>query len=240
VDRPQEKKQPHKKARLIFALIVLSILALLVWGFYSTYIRYSPKPLTTTEEKLPFGAAVAAIVDEDDFAFELLGEWREVEREESEKNENEDEDEEGALGLYIRWEPLKRAENDEDQVDRFFELYRGDKIPNDRPLNRFMPVVAEGSRLRIEGEPSYNCFAFAPQEATGDSVKVSWQNLSFLCDLKNTLKNVIGTGSELGSNEFEIEGEVSGKQRYFLVYGAGENSPTDSVLVHAVETFEAK
>jgi hypothetical protein len=234
VDRPQEKKQPHKKARIVFALIVISVVGFLVWGFYSTYVRYSPRPLTTTEEKLPFGEALVLAVEEEAFSLELLGEWRETDREESEDGED------GEKSLFIRWEPVDEVADEDSQANRFFELYSGGKVPEKRPLNRLLPVVAEGSGLQVEGEPSYNCFAFAPGIASGETAQVAWQNIVFICDIANPLKNIIGTGSELGDNKFEVEGEDSGKQTYFLVYSAGEASPTDSVLVHAVETFEAK
>lgn len=229
MDKPQEKKQSHKKARLIFALVVLAIVGLIGWGFYATYIRYSPKPLTTTEEKLPFGEAIVSLVEEDSFGLELLGEWQEVDRDESEE------------GLFIRWELVEPVQDDEaSEIDRYFEIYSGELVPEDKPLNRLLPVVAEGNQLQIEGGPSFNCFAFAPESATGDTAEVAWQDISFICDIANTLRNVIGTGSELGDNKFEIEGEDSGKQVYFMVYSAGEASPTDNVLIHAVETFEAK
>jgi hypothetical protein len=110
-----------------------------------------------------------------------------------------------------------------------------------KSLNRFLAVKADGNLLEAIGDISDNCVNFTDDSALQKQTLTApskWMGVNFICDMGNTLRNVIGTGSTDGLNTVTVTGP-SGTHRYSLIYTDHSGRPNDETLVTVIRTFRA-
>lgn len=121
-----------------------------------------------------------------------------------------------------------------------------DTIPKTQAVNRLLPVSAQGNRL-VLGTLSDNCSSFAgnseltPQLASQAApTKAKWQQVDFICDLPNYLRNITGTGSVGAVNSVSVSGANDNTHKYFFYYTDHTAHPDDSIIIDIVQSFRAK
>jgi hypothetical protein len=130
-----------------------------------------------------------------------------------------------------------------DDDDREMDVYV-DSNPVNFPVNRMVPVQANGDSLIVDaGEVSDNCTAYttgATTDRTTVSEQAKWQGVTFLCDMANTARNVVGTGSPDGLNTVVLTGDVSGQHHFFFSYTDDNDKPDYSIFTNALTSFHLK
>lgn len=130
-----------------------------------------------------------------------------------------------------------------DNSARRLDIYMDDSIPADKPVNRLLPVDANGNRLVFsEGNLSDNCVNFTEaneqSRATGQTL-AKWAGVAFYCDTGNYLRNIVGTGSQDTINAVSLKGE-SGRHRFFFIYTDHSGNPSYNVFYDILRSFRIK
>lgn len=122
---------------------------------------------------------------------------------------------------------------------QFIDVYENSSRLQNFAVNRMVPVRlnAQGGITAQYSEVSDECTAYTAGEtrdrtAVGQLAK--WQGITFLCDMLNTTRNVVGTGSTDGLNTFTL-----GKQRYFLTYTDNRDKPDYTTFITALNSFKS-
>lgn len=220
----------HSKRYLAVAVVVLLVIlcaGLLIWRDLgrNNASTTDSSPVVTTTEQIVQAAKVR--IDEPLFSLELPNAWEEVRRQQDPEQ-------------IIEWKGTTRDDNAQSMV-----LYI-DTIPETMAVNRLLPVAAEGSRLSV-GNISDNCTAFTdggdltPQTlSNARPTAAKWEQVDFICDLPNYLRNVIGTGSVGNINRVRVAGSQGAEHSYFFVYTDHGAHPDDSTAVAIIKSFQAK
>lgn len=115
-----------------------------------------------------------------------------------------------------------------------------DTIPSAMAVNRLMPVLAEGNRLRAVNDVSDNCVNFTDQ-GTANPMGVApskWSGFNFLCDMANTLRNVVGTGSsDPRVNTTTMKSEAGVTRTVFLVYTDHSGQADFEIFKDIIDSF---
>jgi hypothetical protein len=69
---------------------------------------------------------------------------------------------------------------------------------------------------------------------------VTWQDVKFICDIPNSLRNVTGIGSKEGINIVTITGPTKGKHTYFLAYTDSSAHPEDKTFPAILRSFRGR
>ena len=102
---------------------------------------------------------------------------------------------------------------------RLLDVYV-DSHPDNFAVNRMLPVVAaEGGKLYASTrDVSDNCTVYTIGATTARTTVqqlAKWQNIEFLCDMANTMRNVVGIGSVGGGiNNINLTSLSTGKHRF--------------------------
>lgn len=169
------------------------------------------------------GNADSLFVSEENFEFELPGDWREIDRINRPTEQS------------ITWQATSR-----DEDNRWLKLYKN-TIPDD-PIVRLLPVTVNDNRLQ-RGQLSAHCATFTGSNDNNERFPVAkWEDVEFRCDANRTVNvNIIGTGQRgQPFNTFEITGVNSGTNRYFFVYTDQNIRPNFDIFYNAVGSFRAK
>ncbi len=168
------------------------------------------------------------VVDEALFTFELPGDWEEFERRSTDSQNS------------ITWQEVT-----EGQAGRVLTLYI-DAIPAEVPVNRLLPVTAQGPRLTF-GTVSDPCYTFTGEGTANVREAVNlrpapakWQGVDFLCNLTNPVTNIVATGSIGVPTGTDIVGLNGESHRYLFVYNDQNIQPKYSILINAIRSFTAK
>jgi hypothetical protein len=151
-----------------------------------------------------------------------------------------------SFDLPDNWEPVKLPPTlygmarwhgtSTDDSPRLLDIYI-DKLPRNLPLNRMLPVEAQGTKITLLNTVSDNCTSFTDgkNEATG-STSAKWSGVNFMCDTGNTLRNVTGTGSTEGINVVTLKGS-HGSRPLFFVYTDNSSSPDYRIFTEMLSSF---
>jgi hypothetical protein len=218
----------HKGRYTRVVVLLLLLAAVIVGGFFMFQRFFDLRPsagFADNEEYTPYQVPDPLLVDEEYFTLELPGDWKELERSDTPQERS------------IAWQSQR-----EDRTERFLKIYI-DTIPEDKAINRLLPVRAEGNSLQ-HGELSYNCLTLTDEDEinreTVVPVMTSWQDISFWCNLPDLLGNEIGIGSADGLNKVRVTGRSQGEHEYFIVYNDSTVNPSSNILVNVVRSFRAK
>jgi hypothetical protein len=121
-----------------------------------------------------------------------------------------------------------------------------DTIPDTLAVNRILPVSGEEDRLAVS-PASENCMTFSADTASLSPtataklkvLPVTWQGVQFLCDIPNSLRNVVGAGSLEGVNKVSLTGSKKGKHSYFIVYTDSSAHPDEKTFPDVLRSFRA-
>lgn len=138
--------------------------------------------------------------------------------------------------LKYSWHNTAKADN---PGSRMLDVYV-DTLPANLGVNRVLPVQAAGDRL-VPTTVSDNCAEFTGDKVPGSATTpAKWQNVNFLCDLANYVRNLTGTSSPQGVNTVTLTGKNTGQHRFFFTYTDNSSDPDLTVFSSALRTFRAK
>lgn len=223
----QRRKRTRKTIVLIVLLLVLLSAGLLAFRHFNgddTYIGPTPKAVVTkvTDKRGP-----PKHIDQPGYSFDLPGDWEQY-----------------TPPSAVAPAPVASYRNTaKDKWTSRIDIY-WDAVPTTLAVNRILPVKANGGRLAVAGNTSDSCEKFASssngQPSITGSVKLNWQNVSFLCDTGNYTRYVVGIGEPGGSiNSVKVTG-AGGSHQLFVLYTDSSASPNDSALASMLDSFEAK
>jgi hypothetical protein len=126
--------------------------------------------------------------------------------------------------------------------EKQLEIYQ-DTIPQTFPVNKVLAVTSVGNQLGAIGEVSDNCANFTKSTsaiATSSGTPAKWLNTSFLCDLNNTERDVVGTSSTTGINTVTLSGPQSGNHTFFFCFTDNSIAPDYTDFYTALSSFRVK
>lgn len=224
--------QRHKRARTISALIVLAMLigAGSVFGsqYLNTDTTISPTPAAIISTVQSPRASVKHINDPI-FAFDVPMDWESFQPTD--------------LTAGARsWRNTK-----DNKGVRAITLYLDAGIPATYAVNRVVALDPTGDRVTIDGNASDNCTSFtgntsgsgAQQSPTGTAPS-KWQGVTFICDVGNYLRNVVGTGSKGSTNATKLVGSSTGAHTVFITYTDSSASPDFGIFTDMLQSFRIK
>jgi hypothetical protein len=128
-----------------------------------------------------------------------------------------------------------------DAGNRFIDIYEDSELPK-FAINRMVPVVAneQGGLTTDTSQVSENCTAYTTGTLSGSTVgkTAKWQGIEFNCDMGNTLRNVVGTGSKDGLNTVFVKTPTSRQHKYFFTYTDNNITPDFSIFTKALNSFK--
>lgn len=223
--------EPEKSSRRGFRYIVIGLV--LVTAVAASFMlfdarRNSKITVSTTppqRSEVPLTTTPTKKITEPFFSLKLPQDFAEIER--------------TAEPRSITWQST-----DKKTTARKLKVYI-DNIPANLPLNRLQPVTVSGDKI-IPGDISDNCANFVgttpmtPQLA--GKVKptpAKWQDISFICDLPNYLREVAGTGTDgPGGPNLQLQGS-QGTHRYLFIYTDHTNQPDFMIFKNILSSFIA-
>jgi len=128
-----------------------------------------------------------------------------------------------------------------EDVARQLDLYI-DIIPANLAVNRLLQITPAGDHFSITGSVSDNCTQFTTQTASSAATGVEAAQLdgvNFLCDVGNSERDVVGTGSVAGVNTAVVSGPATGEHKVFFAYTDNSNTPDYVLLEDIIESFRA-
>lgn len=227
VDEVEKPKRKHRKK--VWLIIILIILALFIWAFI--FIRDHLKQKTIVHQSK---GIVTKVVDDDktktytepDFTIDLPTSWQETAR---------------PPGPYqsYNWSTSSGGTDGEQLV-----VYE-DSIPANIAVNRVLIVNAEGDHIATDGVASDNCFQYTISGAArlGEfGAPAKWQGVSFICDVSNQARDVIGTSSMDGVNQINMKSQSSATVHKFFFTLDNENyaNPNYTTFYNAIQSFRMR
>lgn len=117
-----------------------------------------------------------------------------------------------------------------------------DNVPPAYALNKVLVVSPTGNGL-THGTVSENCSTFTDTAKTDPRTAQApskWQGVSFVCDVGNYTRAVVGTASAEGANVVSVEGSATGKHKLFVVYTDNAINPDYAVLYDILASLRFK
>lgn len=223
------KRRP-RKALLVLAcsLLLLGIIGSVIYLDLKKHVSSEVKGEGRVVSQVLSDNANLKTIDEPFFTLELPADWREIGRNQS------------SLYTSISWQAGTKG-----QDNRYLTLYI-DRLPLDYPLNRLLPVRAQGNELSF-GDLSDNCSSFTAGGTTDANkaaglppTKSKWQKVDFMCNLPRFTDNEVGTGTPEAMNSVSVTGPVKGTHKYFFVYTDRNFQPNYNIFYDVIRSFRAK
>ncbi|HEY4963537.1 MAG TPA: PsbP-related protein [Candidatus Saccharimonadales bacterium] len=199
------KKKSHKKRNILLVVILIAIIILLLLGLYfaKKYIHSNTKINQSKAQVSTYsGSANGSLktYSASDFSFQMPSGWTEVPLKNSEYN-------------MFEWQTGTGAKY---QTIQIFE----DTIPANFAVNHVLIVQANQNQVTAIGSPSDNCQNFTNGHITSTQVgyPAKWQNVSFNCDLNNTLRDTVGTSSARAINSVTLVSPTNAHHSFFFLY----------------------
>jgi hypothetical protein len=126
--------------------------------------------------------------------------------------------------------------------NRMLDVYEDSSLPN-FAVNRMIPVTAteQGGLTTDASLVSDNCSAYTTGTTTARKEIgqiARWQGIDFMCDMANTLRNTVGSGSKDGINTVVLQTPTSRPHRYFFAYTDNNIRPDYNIFANALNSFE--
>lgn len=227
------RKKKLRRRRRFIRILLASFVVLLILGGIIIYDLIKNQSREIEGENLTisqtFGEDDATqLINEPTYTMKLPADWKETAR-------INDTYRSGAT-----WTATKDKES-----DRFITVFV-DKIPQNYPLNRVIPVGSASGVLTL-GNVSDRCQSFT-RGGTFDEAKAvktrptlsKWEDVEFICNMPRPSENEIGTSSEQGINTVTVNGDQQGKHKYFFVYTDHNTQPNNQIFVDILNSFRAK
>lgn len=218
----------RRRTRVLIVMAVSFLILGTVAGFVVLDLLKNKEsgPIETTGRtvvQLTDESNATITIEEPTFSLELPADWKEVSRI---RNNTEN---------SITWRATKKRED-----NRSIKI-AVDTIPTNQPINKLLPITAEGHELSI-GDVSGNCSAFTKNNVDRSDLyePAKWQGIDFLCDIAREIDNQIGTGSTDGINTLFVTGPKQGRHAYFFLYTDRNIHPNNSIFLNVLRSFRAK
>jgi hypothetical protein len=224
-------KHYKRKIRILKTLIIFLVVLLILGGLIALDLYRNrqkdsgSQPLSVT---VTTGINEVKLIDEPTYTIELPSDWRELERTDF------------ANLKSVSWIATREKED-----NRWVTIYM-DSYPRDKPLNKVVPVTANGQYLQI-GNMSGDCYSFTPGGtldaglASQTRPKISkWEEVEFICNLPRPYENEVGTSSEDAINAVTVTGPQSGKHTYFFVFTDHNKQFKPQIFTDILNSFKAK
>jgi hypothetical protein len=223
------KRRPRKA---LFILASSVLLVGLIVGVIALDLRSHISPEVEGESRVVSQVlsdnSQVKTIEEPLFKLELPADWKEIGR-----NQN---------NLYdsISWQAGIKG-----QDNRYLTIYV-DRIPLDYPVNRLLPVKAQGNEISFS-DLSDKCETFTAGGTTNAARAASlqpalskWREVDFMCNLPRFTDNEVGTGTPGAKNSVSITGPVRGTHKYFFVYTDRNFQPDYNIFYEVLRSFRAK
>jgi hypothetical protein len=133
----------------------------------------------------------------------------------------------------IEWQWNAKTKN------RTLEIFV-DRYPTNMPLNKIMPVTVQSNSFTPDSE-SDNCSKFTNKISDANlKVPSKWQDVPFLCDLDNTVDNIVGVGTINEGVYITLNSPTKGSHKYMFIYTDRSIPENDDPLKTALRTFAVK
>jgi hypothetical protein len=223
------KTRSRKKLLLEFLIALLVLFGLLAFALWFFIFR------TTDESSANFSRAggTVAIVEAatkeftvDEFTLDLPAGWELLGKKNPFSNQ-----------VYYEFQSKVQ-----DYENRWLRVYV-DVIPEDYTLNKLLPITVIENKLEA-GTVSEDCKTFngAPKISSGQTSsqtwKATWEDITFICNMVGQ-QNHIGTANAKDGYAVPVTGPTKGTHKYFFVYIDHNVRPDTSILIDAVDSFEA-
>lgn len=217
----------NKKRRRRIWLIVILLLILISWFSYGAIKKAATpkseiKQAQATYKKIDYSKKTQTFSNEY-FEIELPATWRSINQ---------------SSGSYKTFSYQSNNGSDGQIMQIFI-----DTIPVNFAVNRALIVKSQGEKVSVESPISDNCTAYTKNAANVGQYGAAarWQGVDFLCDMANTLRNVIGTSSVDGVNTVNLSSPSTGRQyKVFFTDTANGINPDYNTFVSAVNSFRLK
>ena len=224
--RVERKKKRYSIARFLIKFGVFVAVVILIWLYLrSPHLRINDNgavlvPMANDE-------AAKIHVKEPTFEMDLPGDWKEYQRRDRPIH-------------VISWKGTTK-----ESAARTIDVYV-DTIPGTLAINRLLPVTGQEDRLAVN-LASENCITFSPETiklspteaAKMKPLEVSWEGTKFICDIPNSLRNVVGIGSSDGVNQVNLTGLKNGLHKYFIVYTDASAHPDEKTFPDVLRSVRA-
>ncbi len=224
--RVQRKKKRYAFLRLMVKLAIFVAVVVLIWLYLRRpHVRINDNGailVPTANDEPP-----KKHIKEPTFEMDLPGDWTEYVRREKPVH-------------VISWKGTTK-----ESTARTIDIYV-DTVPATLAINRVLPVTGQEDRLGVD-LASENCITFnqetlklSPQAAAKlKPIEVTWQGTKFICDIPNSLRNVVGIGSPDGINEVKLTGVREGVHKYFIVYTDASAHPDEKTFPDVLRSLRA-
>lgn len=212
----------HKIAAAMLFLLICGVVFGIVWLYRQL------QPETTVSQSQPQTTTVSVpvtptkTVKGDGFTIRVPKAWKS--------------EEQNVIYNVFAW----RGASKEDAT-RLIQVYV-DNFPAKQAFNRLQPVKADADGLVLAGDVSENCVNFTDRKNTNKqtgAAPAKWSGIDFFCDMGNSARNVIGTGSSDGINFVQVTGESGKTHRFLLAYTDHSAEPDNNVFTDIIDSFRA-
>jgi hypothetical protein len=223
-------KRSHKKHwGLLFGIVILLLGGgVYVLMFFHPQATATIQNATAVTKHYDGGSAAKVHFTEGDFSFDLPQSWKLVTHQ---------------AVTYNSWTFQGTAGDDAHRIIMIYE----DAIPLSQAVNRVLVVDNQNNSLSHSNSVSDNCLNYtspaqqsAPEAIRTKIVTDKWENVNFLCDIGNYLRNVTGTSSVQGINTISLTGKTAGTHKFFFTFTDATISPDYSPLYNMLDSFTLK
>lgn len=222
----KRKRQYRRLRRLRKAVMILACVALVVFGCYKLlHLNIKPSavirnaPARTTQFNTP---NAKTHIDTSTFSVDLPAGWQ-------------------TFNAVTNVTPPTASYRSNGEQIQMLSVYI-DNIPSNLAVNRVVIVSSEGNGMS-HGSVSDNCTSFTnptSDEEQKGYADGKWQGTTFLCDVGNYERNVVGITSPEGVNEVTLTGDKSGRHKVFITYTDNAINPNFSVFYDILSSFKLK
>lgn len=216
----------NKRKRLVWSVVVMAVF-IIVLGGLAVAGRQFLRPTTTVKQ-------AAAVVSNVNFNSGSTHTYNEATF---------------SIALPTSWQPVTGQKQpfvsyqwqiNNSQYHQSLAVYE-DNIPQSLAVNRALAVQANGSKLTTINEVSDNCTDFTKNspDAGQTGAFAKWQGVSFICDVGNYERDVVGTSSATGINTVTL-GTAADTHQFFFTFTDNNINPDFSTFYNALTSFRLK
>jgi hypothetical protein len=225
------KKTPHYKwlGIVVAVLLVVGAGAFVIFNFLNGGDSHSTGEVAITREYVKEVPNNHKTFDLKEFTVLLPDDW--VLKEHMANNQ---------INSYS-WQASKKGAD-----NRWFTVYV-DRLPTKQVYNRMLPITIKDNKIIGTGSISDNCTAFTgtqgankPAQPGIDTLPTKWQDVSFLCDMANYTRNVVGAGTEDNGTQLSLSGPKTGAHVFVVVYTDHNINPDYQILEDALTSLTVK
>lgn len=216
----------HRRGRhATIAVFLIIIFVGIVYGLINLRItpRQEIRNATPVSKGYKTGSETKLAIDKPLFRLELPAGWREIENDKTSLT---------APKFSFR-SPSEKAQ--------MIDLYI-DNPPVTMAVNRAIVVSSQGDGLSHDNV-SENCTTFTDSSLTNPQTgyaPAKWQETTFICDMGNYARAVVGAMSVDGINQVTVSGPTAGQHKLFIVYTDNNISPNYVTLYEILDSLHFK